>query len=74
MDVVYNHTGASEILTFIRLVPGYYHRFNESGGFSNGSGTGNETASERSMMRKFIVDSHRIFSRLNIIYLDYVLT
>ena len=57
MDVVYNHTGSSEMSNFHQLVPGYYHRFTESGGFSNGSGTGNETASERSMMRKFIVDS-----------------
>jgi len=57
MDVVYNHTGASEDSNFNRLVPGYYHRFTPTGGFSNGSGTGNETASERSMMRKFIIDS-----------------
>jgi pullulanase len=57
MDVVYNHTGSSEDSNFNRLVPGYYHRFTPTGGFSNGSGTGNETASERSMMRKFIVDS-----------------
>lgn len=57
MDVVYNHTGSSEMSNFHQLVPGYYHRFTPTGGFSNGSGTGNETASERSMMRKFIVDS-----------------
>ncbi|MGB0345236.1 MAG: pullulanase-associated domain-containing protein, partial [Acholeplasmataceae bacterium] len=57
MDVVYNHTGSSEMSNFHQLVPGYYHRLTETGGFSNGSGTGNETASERSMMRKFIVDS-----------------
>ena len=57
MDVVYNHTGLSENSNFHKIVPGYYHRLNSSGGFSNGSGTGNETASERSMMRKFMFDS-----------------
>ncbi|WP_051457514.1 type I pullulanase [Acholeplasma granularum] len=57
MDVVYNHTGESEGSNFHKIVPGYYHRLNESGGFQNGSGTGNETASERSMVRKFMVDS-----------------
>ena len=57
MDVVYNHTGASADSDFSKVVPGYYYRFNDHGSFSNGSGTGNETASERSMMRKYIVDS-----------------
>ncbi|NLB20965.1 MAG: hypothetical protein GX829_09155 [Clostridium sp.] len=57
MDVVYNHTGASSDSDFSKIVPGYYYRFNEDGTFSNGSGTGNETASERSMMRKYMVDS-----------------
>jgi len=57
MDVVYNHTGESEGSNFHKIVPGYYHRLNAQGGFQNGSGTGNETASERSMVRKFMVDS-----------------
>ncbi|MDL2292468.1 type I pullulanase [Acholeplasma sp. OttesenSCG-928-E16] len=57
MDVVYNHTGQSADSNFHLIVPGYYHRLTSSGAFSNGSGTGNETASERSMVRKFIVDS-----------------
>jgi pullulanase len=57
MDVVYNHTGESSTSNFHKIVPGYYHRLNESGGFENGSGTGNETASERSMMQKFMLDS-----------------
>lgn len=57
MDVVYNHTGESATSNFHKIVPGYYHRLTPSGGFSNGSGTGNETASERSMMRKFMLDS-----------------
>ena len=57
MDVVYNHTGATAESDFNKIVPGYYYRQTTDGGFSNGSGCGNETASERSMMRKFIVDS-----------------
>ncbi|ABX81281.1 pullulanase, surface-anchored protein [Acholeplasma laidlawii PG-8A] len=57
MDVVYNHTGESEGSNFHKIVPGYFHRLNANGGFQNGSGTGNETASERSMVRKFMVDS-----------------
>jgi len=57
MDVVYNHTGATTDSNLNLLVPGYYYRMNEQGDFSNGSGCGNETASERSMMRKFIIDS-----------------
>lgn len=57
MDVVYNHTGLSADSNFNLIIPGYYHRKTSSGAFSNGSGTGNETASERVMMRKFMVDS-----------------
>ncbi|HAX02338.1 MAG: type I pullulanase [Tenericutes bacterium GWC2_34_14] len=57
MDVVYNHTGLSADSNLNLIIPGYYHRKTESGAFSNGSGTGNETASERYMVRKFFVDS-----------------
>lgn len=57
MDVVYNHTGLSADSNFNLILPGYYHRKTTTGAFSNGSGTGNETASERSMVRKFFVDS-----------------
>lgn len=57
MDVVYNHTGRSADSNFDLIVPGYYYRLNAEGGFSNGSGTGNETASDHYMMRKFMVDS-----------------
>lgn len=57
MDVVYNHTGLSGDSNFNLILPGYYHRMNSDGSFSNGSGTGNETASERPMMRKLMVDS-----------------
>lgn len=57
MDVVYNHTVDSMESNFNRIVPGYYYRLTQDGSFSNASGCGNETASERIMMRKFIIDS-----------------
>jgi pullulanase len=57
MDVVYNHTMESVESNFNRIVPGYYYRLTPDGYFSNASGCGNETASERAMMRKFIIDS-----------------
>jgi pullulanase len=56
MDVVLNHTGATADSHLNTLVPNYYYRFVD-GKFSNGSGCGNETASERAMVRKMIVDS-----------------
>ena len=62
MDVVYNHTGESDTSNFHKIVPGYYHRLTSTGGFSNGSGTGNETASERAMVRKFMVDSVKFWA------------
>ena len=55
MDVVYNHTYSTDS-NFNRIVPGYYYRM-EGDSYTNGSGCGNETASERAMVRKFIVDS-----------------
>ncbi len=57
MDVVYNHTGATETSVFNQLVPDYYYRQNAAGGFSNASACGNEIASERAMVRQFIVQS-----------------
>lgn len=57
MDVVYNHVQSGEDFCFNKLVPGYFSRINENGSYSNGSGCGNDTASERSMVRKYIVDS-----------------
>lgn len=57
LDVVYNHTGPTEDSNFNQLVPGYYYRQNQEGGFSDASACGNETASERAMMRKFMVES-----------------
>ncbi len=59
MDVVYNHVGgdAKTGSWFNRTVPNYYFRLTSSGSFSNGSGCGNETASERAMFRKYMIDS-----------------
>lgn len=59
MDVVYNHTAQTEGGSFERTVPGYFYRQDEEGGFSNASGCGNETASERAMVRKYILESVR---------------
>ena len=56
MDVVYNHTYSADS-NFNKIVPNYYYRYTPSGVLSNGSGCGNEMASERPMVRKFIVDS-----------------
>lgn len=57
MDVVYNHTTDTGRCGFELTVPGYFYRMTPDGGLTNGSGCGNETASEREMMRKFIVES-----------------
>lgn len=57
LDVVFNHTFFFEEAWFQRTVPGYYYRFKKDGSLANGSGTGNETASERKMMRKYIIDA-----------------
>ncbi len=61
MDVVYNHTSSSERSNFNLLVPGYYYRTKSDGSFYNGSGCGNEFSSERSMGRKFIVESTKFW-------------
>ncbi|AIQ46043.1 alpha-dextrin endo-1,6-alpha-glucosidase [Paenibacillus sp. FSL R7-0273] len=57
MDVVYNHTYAFEKGPFEPLVPDYFYRRDSLGRLSNGSGVGNELATERPMVRKFIKDS-----------------
>lgn len=57
LDVVYNHTGQTEESIFNQLVPGYYYRQNAEGGFSDASACGNETASERAMFRKYMIES-----------------
>lgn len=57
MDVVFNHTYATEDSPFNKTVQGYYYRHNEDGTLSNGSACGNEFASERAMASRFIADS-----------------
>lgn len=57
MDVVYNHTALTETSNFNQLAPGYYYRQTKDGKFSNATACGNETASERPMFRKFMLES-----------------
>ena len=57
MDVVYNHVYSAGDFCFNNIVPGYFSRISESGVYSNGSACGNDTASERAMVKKYIVDS-----------------
>ena len=58
MDVVYNHVNGLSGSNFDVLMPYYYFRYNDStGSASSGSGCGNDTASERPMFRKFMIDS-----------------
>ena len=57
LDVVYNHTFDLDNSNFQRTFPDYYYRFNDDGKPSNGSGCGNETASEKPMMRQFMLQS-----------------
>ena len=57
LDVVYNHTYDIDHSNFQRTWPDYYYRKTADGNYSNGSGCGNETASEKPMMRKFMIES-----------------
>ena len=57
MDVVYNHTYDVMGCALGRVVPQYFYRLNEDGSYANGSGCGNETASDHEMMRRFMVES-----------------
>ena len=56
MDVVYNHVYNAQNHSFNKTVPGYYFRYKD-GALNGNSGCGNDTASERQMMRKYILDS-----------------
>lgn len=56
MDVVFNHTYRRDDSNLQKIVPGYYYRSDETG-YTNGSGCGNEVASDRPMVQKLIVDS-----------------
>lgn len=62
MDVVYNHTAQNEGSNFSRLVPGYFYRQRADGSWSDASGCGNETASERPMTGDYIVNSVRYWA------------
>ena len=57
LDVVYNHTADIEHSNFQRTYPDYYYRKRADGTYSDGSGCGNETASEKPLMRAFIIES-----------------
>ena len=57
MDVVYNHMYDASSSPFEQLAPGYFFRMNPDGTYSDGSACGNETASERTMMRRFMIES-----------------
>jgi len=57
MDVVYNHTANNDDSNFSLTAPGYYYRHRADGSYSDASGCGNETASERQQMRDYIINS-----------------
>lgn len=57
LDVVYNHTFDIVNSNFEKTVPGYFYRFNAEGKYADASGCGNETASDRAMMRKYMIES-----------------
>ena len=57
LDVVYNHTYDIEHSNFQRTYPDYFYRKTTDGQYSNGSGCGNETASDKPMMRQFMIES-----------------
>lgn len=61
MDVVFNHSGTASVSNFHKIIPYYYHR-TKDGSLTNGSGCGNELASENYMVRKLMVDSCTYFA------------
>ena len=63
MDVVYNHTASNDDSNFSLTAPGYYYRHRADGSYSDASGCGNETASERQQMRDFIVNSVKYWAK-----------
>ena len=63
MDVVYNHIYDPKDQALERTVPGYFCRNNADGSLANGTGVGNDTASERHMMRKYIIDSVKYWAK-----------
>ena len=63
IDVVYNHTASVDRSNFNLTVPGYFYRQNADGSYSDASGCGNETASEREMVRHYIVESVKFWAQ-----------
>jgi pullulanase len=63
LDVVYNHTGKTKASNFNQEVPGYYYRYWEDGSYADAAACGNETASERNMMQKFILESVKYWTK-----------
>ena len=63
MDVVYNHTAGTEDSNFTLTAPEYYYRHWADGSYSNASGCGNETASDRKQMQNFIVNSVKYWAK-----------
>lgn len=62
LDVVYNHVYVHHKSEFEKIVPGYFFRYHLDGSLADGTGVGNDIASERKMVRKFIVDSVTYFA------------
>jgi len=63
MDVVYNHTANNDDSNFSLTAPGYFYRHRADGSYSDASGCGNETASDRPMMQDFIVNSVKYWAK-----------
>lgn len=63
MDVVYNHTANNDDSNFSLTAPGYYYRHRQDGSYSDASGCGNETASERQQMRNYIINSVKYWAQ-----------
>lgn len=61
LDVVFNHVFDVDQSPFEQIVPGYYFRYHPNGQLSNGTGVGNDFATERKMARKFILDTIDLF-------------
>lgn len=63
LDVVYNHAASTDHSNFNLTVPGYFYRQNSDGSYSDASGCGNETASEREMVRHYIIESVKYWAK-----------
>ncbi|MCM1355124.1 MAG: type I pullulanase [Staphylococcus sp.] len=63
MDVVYNHTANNDDSNFSLTAPGYYYRHRPDGSYSDASGCGNETASDRQQMRDYIINSVKYWAK-----------